>query len=96
MARVIGAPIAIITIHLRGWRLFETPAVVVYQALITWLHQNVAMIEIDFDFTDGSTTNNFVGRLNKLMKEFATGGRLERSVNYSRINALSLIINMKI
>ncbi|KJA15890.1 hypothetical protein HYPSUDRAFT_1066647 [Hypholoma sublateritium FD-334 SS-4] len=78
MVRIILEPIAIITIHLQRWHLFETPAVMAYQSIITFFHQHVVLIEIDYNFTNKTTINNFVNRLNKLLDEFKPGQRLER------------------
>ncbi len=77
-ARVLLEPIAIVSIHVRGWKLYETPASVAYESLVSWLKGNVALIEIDFDFSSTAAKMNFNARLSKLLAEFQAGGPLER------------------
>ncbi len=77
-ARVLLKPIAVISIHLRGWKLYETPASVAYESLISWLKGSVALIEIDFDFSTTASKENFAERLRKLLGEFQIGKRLEK------------------
>lgn len=79
-AKVLLEPIAVISIHLRGWPVYETPASVAYESLVSWLKGNVVLIEIDFDFTTSTTKKNFTARLNKLLGEFRSGGPLEKCV----------------
>ena len=77
-AKVLLKPIAIISIHLRGWKLYETPASVAYESLVSWLKGNVALIEIDFDFSTPAAERNFNARLSNLLAEFQTGRPLAR------------------
>ena len=79
-AKILLGPIAVISIHLLGWPLYETPASIAYESLVSWLKGNVVLIEIDFDFSTPTAKKNFIMRLNKLLAEFRSGGPLEKFV----------------
>ena len=77
-ARVLLEPIAIISLHVRGWKLYETPASVAYESLVSWLKGSVALVEIDFDFSTPAAKKNFNARLSKLLVEFQAGKPLKK------------------
>ena len=80
--KIIVEPVAIISINLIGWAIHDSPGLAAYQALLPWLKGNVALIELDYDFRNSPSIQNFEKRMDDLVNEL-TDGRLARSVYVS-------------
>ena len=66
-------PLAIISIHLESMPAYYSPAASVYQTLLPWFQANLVLVELDFNFLDENTQNNFEQRLNVVLDELING-----------------------
>ena len=52
---------------------YYSPAASVYQTLLPWFQANLVLVELDFNFLDENTQNNFEQRLNVVLDELING-----------------------
>ncbi|KJA14720.1 hypothetical protein HYPSUDRAFT_150030, partial [Hypholoma sublateritium FD-334 SS-4] len=75
--KVLLDPLAIISINQQGMPTYGSPAPSVYHSLVPWFHGNLALIELDFNFLNKKSVENFERRLDLVLNELL-GGELVR------------------
>ncbi|KIK03069.1 hypothetical protein K443DRAFT_131586 [Laccaria amethystina LaAM-08-1] len=67
--KIDTSPLAIISIHLQG--MTDSPSILTYHHLAPWLHGNLVLIDLMFNFDDPK--NNFNSQMECMLHEFEEG-----------------------
>lgn len=92
--KVITKPVVIISFNLAGWAIHDSPSLSAYHALLPWLKGNVALVELDYNFSNFTTIQILKNRLDDLIEEL-TEGRLAKYVNNHCYQVPALLISSR-